>query len=55
MPHENEDIKIETVRKLEKLAITTKKLIGLDTASLILEINSDFSNTMNKIIFDKYL
>ena len=27
----------------------------METTSLILEVNSDFGRTMNKIIFDKYL
>lgn len=55
MPNqEGDELDIEKIRKLEKQAMG-KRLEGSDTSELIVEINKDYQNTMNKIIFDKCL
>ena len=51
---DGDEVNSEQTKRLEKLTLT-KHLEGLDTTYLILEINRDFSKSMNKIIFDKYL
>lgn len=33
----------------------TKKLEGIDPTPLLMDVSYDYSRTMNKIIFDKYL
>lgn len=33
----------------------TKQLENLETTALIIEVNSDYARTMNKIIFDKFM
>ena len=48
------ELDTEQKKRLESLA-KTKKLETLETTALIIEVNNDYSRTMNKIIFDKYL
>lgn len=33
----------------------TKKLEGIDPTPLLMDVSYEYSRTMNKIIFDKYL
>lgn len=55
MPGQEEDeLSLEQLRRVEKSAVG-KGLEGCDTSDLVQEINTDYQNTMNKIIFDKCL
>jgi len=44
----------EQKRRLEQMT-KTKKLEGIDPTPLLIDVSYDYSRTMNKIIFDKFL
>jgi len=44
----------EQKRRLESMA-KTKKLKDIDCTNLLMEVGYDYSRTMNKIIFNKFL
>lgn len=48
------DLDAEQKRRLEMLT-RTKKLEGIDPTPLLMDVSYEYSRTMNKIIFDKYL
>ena len=50
------ELDVEKRKKLERLAVSSsKELEGLDSTSLILEVNQEYIKTLNSIIFNKYL
>ncbi len=50
------ELDVEKRKKLERIAISSsKELEGLDSTSLILEVNQEYIKTLNSIIFNKYL
>ena len=57
MPLNNADLPEldqEQKRRLENMA-KTKKIKDMECTSLLMEVGYDYSRTMNKIIFNKYL
>ena len=48
------ELDTEQKKRIADLAKTTK-IEDLDTTALIADVNLDFSRTMNKIIFDKFM
>lgn len=53
--HEAFDLDANKRNRLEKLALNTHALEGMDTTALLLEVNHDYAKTMNGLLFDKYL
>jgi len=49
------DLDQEQKKRLEELTKNTSKLKQEDLSDLLGQIDDDYSRTMNKIIFDKYL
>jgi dynein heavy chain len=57
MPLNNADLPEldqEQKRRLESMA-KTKKIKDMECTTLLMEVGYDYSRTMNKIIFNKYL
>lgn len=48
------ELDTEQKKRLEILA-KTKKLENIETTALLIEVNNDYTRTMNKIIFDKFM